>query len=115
MTFRITFPAIFLCLGLAPLAAWAENLAPMALNSIGSVPAKIQGAPVEDVHGSVLGHVAEIEIDAKGKPLRVDVALNSGSTVFLDTASLSYDEAANILVTALNQGQLSQLAAARRG
>jgi hypothetical protein len=115
MTFRTMIPAAFLCLVLSPVPAWSEAMAPMALNSVGAVPAKIQGALVEDVHGSVLGRVADVETDAKGEPLRVGVVLEGGPTVFLDTASLGYDETANILVTALNQGQLTQMAGERRG
>jgi len=87
----------------------------MALNSIGAVPPKIQGAPVEDVHGTIVGHVARIETDVEGKPLRADVTLTGGPMIFLDTASLSYDETANLLVTGLDQQQLAQLAKAPRG
>jgi len=47
--------------------------------------------------------------------LRADVTLTGGPMVFLDTASLSYDENANILVTALDQQQLAQLARGPRG
>jgi len=82
----------------------------MALNSIGAVPTKIQGAPVKDTHGAVVGQVAKIETNVQGKPLRADVALTGGRMVFLDTATLSYDEKANVLVTALDQQQLAQLA-----
>ena len=113
MSFRIAFPLILLCF--APLAASADDIAPMALNSIGAVPPKIQGAPIEDIHGAVVGHVAKIETDVEGKPLRADVTLDGGRMVFLDTASLSYDQNANILVTALDQQQLAQLADQRRG
>ena len=113
MTLRIVFPVAFL--SILPIAAFGEDMAPMALNSIGMVPPKIQGAPVEDSHGAVVGRVAKIETDVQGKPLRADVTLNGGPMVFLDTASLSYDENANILVTALDQQQLAQLAQQRRG
>lgn len=113
MSFRIVFPLTLICL--APFAASAEDIAPMALNSVGMVPSKIQGAPVEDSHGAVVGHIAKIETDVEGKPLRADVTLNGGRMVFLETATLSYDENANVLVTALDQQQLAQLAEDRRG
>ena len=113
MTPRMAFPAALFCL--TPLAASAENIAPMALNSLGMVPAKIQGAPVEDEHGAVVGRVAKIEADRTGRPLRADVTLNGGRMVFLETATLSYDENVNILVTALNEQQLAQLAGEPRG
>jgi hypothetical protein len=113
MTFRIAFSAAFLCA--LPFAASAQDIAPMALNSIGAVPPKIQGAPVEDIHGVIVGRVARIETDVQGKPLRADVTLNGGRMVFLDTVNLSYDQNANVLVTALDQQQLAQLADQRRG
>ena len=113
MAVRIVLPLAFLII--VPFAAAAEDIAPMALNSIAMVPPKIAGAPVEDAHGAVVGHVARIETDVQGKPLRADVALKDGPMVFLDTAALSYDENANILVTALDQQQLAQLAQQRHG
>lgn len=113
MTFRIALPAAFLCF--LPFAALAEDLAPMALNSFGIVPPKIQGAPVKDVHGAIVGTVAKIETSVQGKPLRADVNLNGGRMVFLDTINLSYDQNANVLVTALDQRQLAQLADQPRG
>ena len=87
----------------------------MALNSVGMVPPKITGAPVKDTHGAIVGQVAKIETDGQGKPLRADITLNNGRMVFLDTATLSYDEHANLLVTALDQQQLAQLANQRSG
>ena len=113
MTFRIILPVVLLCS--ASFAVSAEGIAPMALNSIGTVPPRIQGAPVEDEHGVVVGHLAKIETDVEGKPLRADIALNGGSIVFLETGSLSYDESANLLVTALSGQQLTQLANGRSG
>ena len=113
MALRIVLPVAFL--GVLSFPACAEDIAPMALNSVGIVPPKIEGAPVEDAHGAVVGRVAKIETDAEGKPLRADVTLTGGPMVFLDTASLSYDENANILVTALDQQQLAQLARGPRG
>jgi hypothetical protein len=117
MRARIAISLSFLCL--TAFAAHAQNqgqdIAPMALNSIGAVPPKIAGAPVEDAHGAVVGRVARIETDADGKPLRADVTLDGGRMVFLEPINLSYDEHANILVTALDQQQLAQLATDRRG
>lgn len=118
MTLRIALPVAFLCI--FPVAASAQStapqdFAPMALNSVGVVPPRIQGAPVKDIHGGVVGHVAKIETDVRGKPLRADVTLNGGRMVFLDTASLSYDESTNVLVSALDEQQLAQLAEEKRG
>src|ERR1700722_14926201 len=110
MTLRFALPFILVCF--AP-SAWADDFAPMALNSIGAVPPKIAGAPVKDAHGALVGQVTKIETDVEGKPLRADVTLSGGRMVFLDTASLGYDENANVLVTSLDQQQLAQLASQR--
>ena len=58
MTFRIALPVVFLCS--LSIAASAEDFAPMALNSVGRVPAKIAGAPVKDIHGAIVGTVARM-------------------------------------------------------
>ena len=94
---RIVVPLFFLTL-LSP-AAHADALAPIALNSLSSVPAKIAAARVLDTHGAQVGTVARIDADAKGKPLHVNVALTAGGTAVLDASALGYDETANVLVT----------------
>jgi hypothetical protein len=112
MALRFALPLILVCFAQS---AWADDFAPMALNSIGAVPPKIAGAPVKDAHGALVGQVTKIETDGEGKPLRADGTLSGGRMVFLDTASLSYDENANLLVTSLDQQQLAQLASQRNG
>jgi hypothetical protein len=97
-----------------PTAA-AEVFAPMALNSIGTVPAKIAGAKVMDEHGVEVGSVARIETDAMGKPLKADIALTGGPMIFVEASALGYDQNANVLVTAEDQKQLTQMAQAPRG
>lgn len=96
---RIFLPLLLSLSLLTPLAAGAEAMAPMALNSLSTVPPKITTARVVDPHGVPVGTVARIDTDAKGKPLKVNVALAAGGTVALDTSALGYDESANVLVT----------------
>lgn len=96
---RIFLPLLLSLSFLAPLTAGAEAMAPMALNSLSTVPAKITAARVVDPHGAQIGTVARIDADAKGKPLKVNVTLAAGGTVALDASALSYDESANVLVT----------------
>jgi hypothetical protein len=106
---KILFTLPFACMFFAPLAA-ADDIAPMALNSIGAVPAKIASAKVVDGHGAEVGSVAKIETDAMGKPLRADIALTGGRMIFIDASQLGYDQSANMLVTAMDQKQLVQSA-----
>ncbi|HEY4274478.1 MAG TPA: hypothetical protein VGM68_03260 [Rhizomicrobium sp.] len=110
---RISVPVLLSLTLLAPLAARADALAPMALNSLSSVPAKITAARVVDPHGVPVGTVARIDADAKGKPLKVNVTLASGGTVAMDASALGYDESANVLVTATEQPQSAKPAPSR--
>jgi hypothetical protein len=96
----------------APSAA-AEQFAPMALNSLATVPAKISGAQVLDPRGAAVGLLTRVQTDAKGKPLKADIALTGGQTVTLDASALGYDQNANVVVTAMDQAQLAQTGPAR--
>lgn len=95
---RIVVPLLLLTL-LSPLAARADALAPIALNSLSSVPAKISAARVLDTHGALVGTVTRIDADGKGKPLKANIALTAGGTAVLEASALGYDETANVLVT----------------
>jgi hypothetical protein len=99
----------------APQAAAADDIAPMALNSIGAVPAKIASAKVVDGHGAEIGTVAKIETDAMGKPLRGDIVLPGGRMIFIEASALGYDQIANELVTATDQKQLVQMVQTPKG
>ena len=101
-----SLPALSLTLVLiAPLGAAGESLAPMALNSLSGVPAKIVLAKVIDTKGMPVGSVLRIETDSRGKPLRVEIRLTGGKIVTITASALGYDDSANILVTAQNPGQ----------
>ena len=92
-----------------PLPAMADNFAPMALNSIATVPPKIVGAKVLDPKGVAVGSLARVVTDAKGKPLQADIMLTDGNTIVLQASALGYDQNANLLVTAMDQAQLAQM------
>ncbi len=79
----------------------------MALNSIAAVPAKIAGARVVDPKGAAVGSLVKVQTDAKGKPLKADIALTGGRTVTLDASALGYDQTANVVVTAMDRAQLA--------
>jgi hypothetical protein len=116
---KILLAIPFALISFAPMSfaqrAGADDFAPMALNSVGSVPAKIAGAKVMDEHGVEVGSVSRIEADAMGKPLKADITLTSGQIIFLDASALGYDQNANVLVTAQDQKQLAQMAQAPKG
>ena len=113
---KVCFTLTLAWLFLAPLAAIAaDDIAPMALNGIGAVPAKIAGAKVVDGHGAQIGSVAKIETDAMGKPLKADIALPGGRMIFIEASALGYDQTANVLVTAKDQTQLVRMAQTPKG
>ena len=91
-----------------PLPAMADNFAPMALNSIAAVPAKIAGAKVVDPRGAAVGSLVRVQTDAKGKPIKADIALTGGRTITLDASALGYDQNVNVVVTAMDQALLAQ-------
>jgi len=99
---------LFLLAGISPSAA--EEFAPMALNSIATVPAKIAGARVVDPRGAAVGSLVKVQTDAKGKPLKADIVLTGGQTISLEASQLGYDQNANVVVTAMDQAQLAQTA-----
>jgi hypothetical protein len=93
--------------------AVADEFAPMALNSISAVPAKIAGAKVVDPKGAAVGSLVRVLTDARGKPLKADIALTGGQAITLEASALGYDQNANIVVTAMDQAQLAQMSPAR--
>jgi hypothetical protein len=112
---KILFTLAFAVMPFTSLAAAADDIAPMALNSVGAVPAKIASAKVVDGHGTEVGSVAKIETDVMGKPLRADITLTGGRMIFIDASALGYDQIANMLVTAMDQKQLVQMAQTPKG
>lgn len=106
---RMKIPFAFLLIFAAgTLASAAEEFAPMALNSIAAVPAKIAGARVVDPRGAAVGSLVRVQTDAKGKALKADIALTGGRTITLEASALGYDQNANVVVTAMDQAQLTQ-------
>lgn len=98
----------------APNAALSgPSLAPIALNSLSSPPDNIATAKVVDDKGIVVGAVQKVDLDQAGKPTRVEIALlGSNRIIALDSASLSYDQANNVMTAAMDKTQLVQLPAA---
>jgi hypothetical protein len=83
-------------------AAHAEQVdfAPMALNSLGSVPRNIASAPVMDQSGQVIGKVERIVADHDCKPSAMSYTNASGKLVLVAAVAVSYDGQRHLLVTA---------------
>jgi hypothetical protein len=88
--------------------AWAEGLAPVALNSLSAPPAQAASAKVLDQNGRLLGQVERIQTDQDGKPSALAFrAAKDGSTVVISAAAVSYD--GKSLVAGNEQPQIAAL------
>jgi len=77
--------------------AAAEDLAPVALNSLTAAPAKITAAPVLDQNGTVIGKVKAVATDQDGKPSAMSYVAGKNLMVIAAPA-VSYDAQRNIVV-----------------
>ena len=94
---------------MVPVLAGAENLAPMALNSLPAPPAKIASAQVQNLHGQVIGRVGKVATDQTGKPSAISVMTPEGIKVVAAQAA-SYDETRNLVFTDQPAPQLANAA-----
>jgi hypothetical protein len=91
---------------LVPALAYADDLAPVALNSL-SQPPKLGSAPVLDQQGNLLGHADQLVTDQDGKPAGLSIRLQNGKTTVVSAAAVSYD--GHTLVTSSDQPQIAAL------
>ncbi len=97
--------ALFLLLATtAATPALAEDFAPVALNSLSAVPAKIAAAPVLDRNGTVLGKVRTVATDQDGKPSALSYVQNSRLAVIAAQA-VSYDARKNLVIADTSRAQ----------
>jgi hypothetical protein len=107
-----TFRAILLCgFALLPAMAGAEDMAPVALNSLPKPPADIASLQVMDQKGQVIGQALQIQTDQDGRPAALSFRASNGSTVVIGAAATSYD--GKSLVTSDDQPQIAALSATR--
>jgi hypothetical protein len=100
--------AILFCAVIAaPFTANAEELAPVALNSLTAAPANIAALKVMDQKGQVIGQAERIQTDQDGRPSALAFRANNGSTVVVGAAATSYDGQA--LITSNDQPQVAAL------
>ena len=91
-----------------PALACAEEMAPVALNSLSSTPAAATSAKVTDQSGHLLGQAERIQTDHDGKPAALAFrAASNGSTVVVSAAAVSFD--GTVLVASDDQPQVAAL------
>ena len=102
------FRSLLLCGFLAiPAMASAEELAPVALNSLSSPPSNIASLQVMDQKGEVIGQALRVQPDQDGHPAALAFRANNGSTVVISAAATSYD--GHALITSNDQPQIAAL------
>ena len=87
--------------------AFAEDLAPMALNSLSTAP-DIASRPVMDQHGKTIGTAQAVQTDASGKPSAMSLRTPDGKTIVLGAAAVSYD-GRGVLVADSQEPQIAAL------
>jgi nitrous oxidase accessory protein NosD len=104
------FRAILFC-GLVAAPASAEELAPVALNSLSAAPSNVASLRVMDQKGQVIGQALRIQTDQDGHPSALAFRASNGNTVMISAAATSYD--GHALVTSNDQPQIAALSALR--
>ncbi|HEX4027452.1 MAG TPA: hypothetical protein VHX18_07505 [Rhizomicrobium sp.] len=107
------FRAVLFCgLLISPAMASAEDLAPVALNSLSAAPSNVASLQVMDQKGQVIGQALRIQSDQDGRPAALAFRANNGSTVVISAAATSYD--GHALVTSNDQPQIAALSSSVR-
>lgn len=102
------FRAILFCgLFTIPALASAEELAPIALNSLSSAPPNVASLKVVDQKGQVIGQALQIQTDQNGKPTALAFRAGNGSTVLISAAATGYD--GQELIASDDQPQIAAL------
>jgi hypothetical protein len=94
MKLLLPLAAAFLFLGAAP----PDDLAPMALNSLSSAPAKIALAPVLNQDGRRVGTVKAVVTDQDGRPSALSYTTPDNRLMIVAAPAVSYDGQKNIVV-----------------
>jgi hypothetical protein len=93
-----------------PALACAEEMAPVALNSLSAAPS-VTSTKVMDQNGHALGQAMAIQTDQDGKPSALAFRAGNGSTVVISAAAVSFD--GTVLVADNDQPQIAALTSAR--
>lgn len=87
-------------------SAFAQDLAPMALNSLSTAP-HVESRQVMDQHGKVIGTAQAVQTDASGKPSAMSLRTPDGKTIVLGAAAVSFD--GRVLVADSQEPQIAAL------
>jgi hypothetical protein len=91
----------------------AQELAPVALNSLTAAPGNIASAKVMDQNGRVLGQVLRVQTDQDGKPSAIAFRASDGrGTIVLAAAAVSYD--GSVLIAGNDQPQIAAMTQPQR-
>lgn len=96
----------FLILGVAmalPFAATAQDMAPVALNSLSAAPSGLHDARVYDTRGAVIGQLKQVQTDQDGRPSAISIVPARGGVRVISAAAVSYDGHALVADTATPQ------------
>ena len=94
-----------------PSLAWAEDLAPVALNSLSTAPS-LNATQVQDQKGRVIGQAERIQTDQTGKPSALAFKAANGSIVVIAAPAVSYD--GRVLTVASHEPQIAALTQPQR-
>jgi hypothetical protein len=109
---RLGFAALCGLFLIVPAFASAEEMAPVALNSLSTVPGNAASAKLLDQNGHLLGQVLRIQADQDGKPAALAFrADHGGNTVVISAAAVSYN--GNVLIASNDQPQIATLTGTR--
>jgi hypothetical protein len=103
----LAFYGAFSSLLLLSAPAFAEDLAPMALNSLSTAP-NVASRSVMDQHGKEIGTAQAVQTDASGKPSAMSLRTADGRIIVLGAAAVSFD--GRVLVADSQEPQIAALA-----
>ena len=108
---RSRFAAFCGVFAMVPTLALAEDLAPVALNSLTTAP-MLNATQVQDQKGRLLGQAERIQTDQDGKPSALSFRTTNGQTVVIGAAAVSYD--GRVLTAGNDQPQIAALTEPQR-
>ncbi|HJS45893.1 MAG TPA: hypothetical protein VJ753_05780 [Rhizomicrobium sp.] len=108
---RFGFAALCGLFVMVPALSCAGDLAPVALNSLSTVP-PLNATQVQDQKGHLLGQAERIQADQDGKPSALAFRAINGSTVIIAAPAVSYD--GHILTVASDEPQIAALTQPQR-
>ena len=108
---RLGFAALCGLFVVFPALALAEDLAPVALNSLSTAPA-LNATQVQDQNGRPLGQAERIQADQYGKPSALAFRATNGNTIIIAAPAVSYD--GRIFTVADDEPQIAALTQPQR-